>query len=999
MSSLESDLATQADEAPASPGAPTRTRALVRGESVGRYVVLERLGVGGMGEVFAAYDPELDRKIALKLLLPGRADAGASVGPSRLVREAQAMAKLRHRNVITVHDVGTHEGRVFVAMEFVEGGTLADWMAQGRDGRGTPHPWQEVIARFAEAGRGLAAAHAAGLIHRDFKPANVLVGRDGQVQVADFGLVRRASVDDPSVDEPSVGEPDSPPSRDADVAVDSAATLLADASPPSTGSARSHDSLSQRMTQTGAMLGTPAYMAPEQFQRGNVDARADQFGFCVALWEALYGERPFTGESLHALMFAIDRGSIREPADERGVPAPIRRALVRGLAKHPDRRWPDMDALLVALRFDPARVRRRRIALVGTLALMLALAIAKPLLPEGTPPPPPPPPPCLGAADALGDALSPARRTAIADRFGGFEHAWARDVGDRLFPRLDGWVEDWKRSWTDACEDTHVRGEQSTDLLDRRMLCLDRRRRGFVGLVDALIEADEALAKRADSLFDALGTVASCDDAEALLRITPLPDDPAEADAILRAEEAIAGATGEYLAGRYAEARTLLEQQRTLVERLDHAPLSAAFEQLSGDLAIYLDDRAGGEKALERAFVQALAAGDDRLAVKVGRSLAMALTEQDRSKDALRWLDIASALAERNDDDDLLGALALTRSQALANDGDYPGAEAAALRALELLRAGPESSRVGDAYYMLGTAAYRAGRNDEAIERVEQARAAWATKNGPRHPRAAAALGLLGVAARTQGKYADAQRYFEEALAIKVGSFGPDHVEVTDQMMNLAVAMSDQGKLAEAIVLLRRALAIRRAQPGASASEVGRSLVNLAQMLRQAGRLDEALAAIDEGEPLMREAVGDDHPDIATVLNVRAMIELALARPELADRTSREAVRIAEAKLEPDNPALLELHTTAAEAALALDRPAAALAWLDRGSESGELEPEQRARRQFVRAKVLAELDRLDEALPLARAAKTEFETIGGKALARVVEVDRWLARHPSEGP
>jgi serine/threonine protein kinase/tetratricopeptide (TPR) repeat protein len=1004
----EADLATLADAEPPGPGTKTESptssasfgRPLARGDAVGRYIVLERIGVGGMGEVFAAYDPELDRKIAVKLLLPTRRDTQASAGPTRLLREAQAMAKLRHRNVITVHDVGTHEGRVFVAMEFADGGTLADWMARGRDGEGTPHPWPEVIQRFTEAGRGLAAAHAAGLIHRDFKPANVLVDRGGQIQVADFGLVRRADAEETPASSAS-SEPAGEPPPSSSITLDSDATLLAEDRPieaslldRTSGSLRSHDSLALRMTQTGATLGTPAYMAPEQHRGMTIDARADQFGFCVAVWEALYGERPFGGDNMLAIMFAISTGAIREPPNDRGVPSPIRRALTRGLTRDPAQRWPDMDALLVALRWDPSQ-RRRRWMLAGLGAGLLgATALGLLVMPED--PPAELPPACAGVEVAFGNALSPARRDAIAERFGKFEHAWARDVGDRLFPRLDQWAVDWKAAWTDACEDTHVRGTQSEDLLDRRMLCLDRRHRSFVEFVDALALADEELARRTNTSLDELGTVARCNDSEALLRITPLPDDPAQADAILRAEAAVDDASGLYLAGRYPEARALLEPQRDVVTQLDHAPLSAKFDQLDGGLAITLDDREAGEQALQRGFGRALAAGDDELAVDIARSLATALNDLDRPKDALRWLDIATALVERNgDDDETLGELAITRSQSLAHDGDYAGAEVAAQAAyVRLLRTRPDSAKVGDALYLLGTAAYRAGRLDEAIDHVERARTAWTTAIGPRHPRTSAALTLLAAASRSQGNYAAAQGYFEETLAIEVARLGANHIEVTDNMMNLAVSFSDQGKLTEAITLIERVLAIRRAQPEPPATDLGRTLVNLAQMLREAGRLPEAQAAVVEGEALLRSALGEDHPEMVTVIHIRALIDLARGELGDADRAARDAIRIATAELGGEHPSLHELHTTAAEIALARGQPREALKWLEGVANVEPAGSDNRAKWEFALARTLAELDRLDEALPLARTAKTEFEAIGAKTRVELAAVETWLAAH-----
>ncbi|MCA9715618.1 MAG: serine/threonine protein kinase, partial [Myxococcales bacterium] len=254
---LDGTLASPVDRA-------SRGAALARGDVVGRYVVLSTLGAGAMGVVYAAHDPELDRKVALKLLSPGAArDRAASSieARTRLVREAQALAKLSHPNVIAVHDVGEHDGGVWLAMEFVEGVTLTEWLARRRG-------WREVLEVLRAAGRGLAAAHEAKLLHRDFKPDNVMVGRDGRTRVMDLGLARVIEGADEETLELSVSD-----ALGDDARADSAA-------------------LTTTVTRAGALLGTPSYMSPEQFKGQGADTRSDVFSFCVTLWEALYGERP-----------------------------------------------------------------------------------------------------------------------------------------------------------------------------------------------------------------------------------------------------------------------------------------------------------------------------------------------------------------------------------------------------------------------------------------------------------------------------------------------------------------------------------------------------------------------------------------------------------------------------------------------------------------------------------------------------------------------------------
>jgi len=302
---------------------------------IGRFTIVRRIGEGGMGVVYMAYDEELDRRVAVKLLR-GAAD-GESEGSARLVREAQAMARLSHPNVVTVHEVGTFEGQIFVAMEFVAGADLRQWL------KAEPRGWAQTVSCFVQAGQGLAAAHEAGLVHRDFKPDNVLVGDDLRVRVADFGLAHSHGELEPESPRPAA-DPDSEPSAIS-------------------------------LTATGAVLGTPGYMAPEQLQGLATDERADQFSFCVALYEGLYAERPFAGKTVAALAVAIEAGTVRAAPPGSEVPPWLRTALIRGLSADPRGRWPSMQALLAMLSNDPVARRRRRLKL-GALGLSVAAALA-----------------------------------------------------------------------------------------------------------------------------------------------------------------------------------------------------------------------------------------------------------------------------------------------------------------------------------------------------------------------------------------------------------------------------------------------------------------------------------------------------------------------------------------------------------------------------------------------------------------------------------------------
>ncbi|HTJ45089.1 MAG TPA: protein kinase [Kofleriaceae bacterium] len=309
------------------------------GDTIGRYVILARLGAGGMGVVWSAYDPQLDRKVAIKLLRAG-SGVESSEGRARLVREAQAIAQLSHPNVVAVYDVGTAEsGEVYIAMEFVEGETLTTWLARWE------RTWREVLDVFLQAGRGLAAAHAVGLLHRDFKPDNVLVGSDGRVRVTDFGLARSFITHEEK-----------------------------------RGPAPSLAALRVTLTATGTVLGTPRYMAPEQVRGHDTDARSDQFSFCVAMFESLYGKHPLQGDTAAAM---VESGERAEPAPDGPVPASIGKSLARGLELVPVKRWPSMQTLLHELTPPPVRTRERWLV-AGLGGLVLAGAAAATVMATGS---------------------------------------------------------------------------------------------------------------------------------------------------------------------------------------------------------------------------------------------------------------------------------------------------------------------------------------------------------------------------------------------------------------------------------------------------------------------------------------------------------------------------------------------------------------------------------------------------------------------------------------
>jgi len=302
---------------------------------LGRYTVLGTLGRGGMGTVLEAFDPVLDRRVAIKVLRRALDERPRA----RLMREARALARLSHPNVVQVYEAGEADGRAFVAMELVQGRSLREWLQR------RPSPgWRECVGAYLQAGEGLAAAHAAGLVHRDFKPDNAVIDGKGRVRVLDFGLVRQ--------------------SEGLRYGEQARALAGLDPSPRSAS-----------LTRTGVVLGTLAYMPLEQMQGERADARSDQFSFCVALYEALYGVRPFEGRSVYALMLAFRRGKLPPPPRRTRVPEALRKLLLRGLAIDPRQRWPSMGALLDELRASSSVASRRRVWWQFGLAVVVAVVI------------------------------------------------------------------------------------------------------------------------------------------------------------------------------------------------------------------------------------------------------------------------------------------------------------------------------------------------------------------------------------------------------------------------------------------------------------------------------------------------------------------------------------------------------------------------------------------------------------------------------------------------
>jgi hypothetical protein len=608
------------------PALPVSEPTLQPGAKLGRYSILELLGKGGMGAVYAAYDPQLDRRVAIKLLRPDRRlRAGTGELQQRLLREAQAMARLRHPNVLAIHDAVSFEGGVFLAMDLVAGGTLSGWLAKARR---TP---AEVLEVFRQAGEGLAAAHRAGIIHRDFKADNVLVDDSGHVSVTDFGVARFE------------GELPQPNGLDSD-------------SPLS-------------LTRTGAMVGTPAYMSPEQLRGEAADARSDVFGFCVALYEALYGAHPFPAKDLASLRTAIAEGRVQEPLSRHGVPAQVERAILRGLKVDPAQRFQSMDELLRALRITPPR--RARLA-VGAAALVLlagaGLFGVRELEQRRI------------AACRIGDGrlqriFDDGRQQAVREAFtrSGSPSADTafRSMREALLAAVQA-VADGRAA---ACAATLERGEASADLLDRRMQCLDERTQDASALVDALTRADATAVEKAVTAVQQLGDPAACADRLRLLDASPLPRDPASRARISQVREEVAQVAALHRAGSYAEG---LKRSADVVEsarKSGYAPLEAEALFWRGRLLFDGNEQPKAPEALTQAAAAAALARRDDLAAQAESQLVYTLGWAQKTEEALHWAEHARAIVARSGDDPILLA-ELLLARGAAHTKVFQGAEA-----------------------------------------------------------------------------------------------------------------------------------------------------------------------------------------------------------------------------------------------------------------------------------------------------------------------------------
>ncbi|QSQ27723.1 tetratricopeptide repeat protein [Pyxidicoccus parkwayensis] len=968
--------------------------ALAQGSTLSRYVVLERIGRGAMGEVYAAYDPELDRQVALKLLRPeGRHLEELRV---RLLREAQALARLAHPHVVTVHDVGVAGECLFLALELVEGTTLSEWLK-------TPRPWKEVLRVFRDAGSGLAAAHAAGLVHRDFKPGNVLVGNDGRVRVTDFGLARpsnrwlrpRAST------VPRAPEGPGP------------------------------------LTRTGAPVGTPAYMAPEQQQGHGVDARSDQFSFCVALYEALYGVRPFEGSSMEELARSAREGRLRAPERESKAPARVRRAVLRGLLARPEERFPTMDALLAELQPRAQRLRTRIAAWAGAASLVgLTVGYVVAHRDQAR---------CAQEADKLVTVWNPERRERIHAAFLATGKPYAASAWETVASALDTQASAWRSLRTVSC----LASRDATTSTWQTAACLDSRLWHLAAITDVLEKADAQTVQNAPQLVASLEGISACADAPAFA-MRPQPSD-ALRPRVDAARRRLADVRARMEVGNHASALEVTTELLQELKGLDYRPLEGEVLTLHGYLLGLTGKPKEAEDVLYKALWAAEAGRDDETVARVWTLLLWVVGDQmARVDEANRLVHHARAAVER---------LGRERFPAIAMDlhlrmgglmlvqGKLDEAEAEYAQGLELSRktTGPERLRTfyflsglgrvrsrqlraaeslelyqqAQAYALkerqwspehpvlavnlnnIASELYSLGRTEEALATFQRSIALLEAARSKDHPSLAAPLNNLAVLLRREGRLDEARQHYQRALALFERSKGPDHPSTVTALSGLGMVAYDSQQLDEALAYNEQALERIQRGLGAETPRAEMALRNLGLIHLRAGRPDEARKSLTRAVTLLEKENGPDSAVASGAMRDLARVDLAMGAWKAALARCQRTLKLDEATQGADSPDTALDLACLGEVHLGLGTPEEAVPLLERARgihAKSLMDRRDAARVSFLLARALWERrspEARSRALDLAREAHEWLEAQGPRARVELREVMAWQTKHP----
>lgn len=901
-------------------------------EPFGRFSVGRRLGAGAFGEVFAATDPRTDREIAIKVLHT----TSAQPEIDRLRREARAMAQVDHPNLVTVYEVGRHERRDYIAMELVDGPTLKQWGHKHPSDE--PERWRQALALLCAAGRGLAAAHATGLVHRDFKPANVLIAADGTAKVADFGLAKIASE---SSRESGDTQPDAP-----------------------------IDLSEHTLTRTGAVMGTPRYMAPEQHMGKKVDARSDQFSFGVTAWELLHGQPPFAGRTRAMLLDAIAAGHVREPSDRR-VPAGVNAALRRAMSAAAIERFASMNALLEAIEHAARPPRRWWPWLAGVGAVAATAAAVVWWSPNATSKPEacPAEPVEARASELWNETQQQALHAALSST----EVPYAAETSRTIDTSMGNFVERWTRARQDACAAVRIEGTATEATFDGWLSCLDETHAQGRAVVDTFTsgELDPKLAERAVRVVDQLPDPRHC------LRRTKSRDADPTRTAELRGQ--LARARTRYQAGHYEVASEAAAQ-------ITEAATEAKFETLRGDalellaLAKSAHSHGTGLDSLQLAYDIALSLDDGESAARRAAIATMQyLAEQpDLSEQWLRHADTALARAD-GVSVEVRAHVERSRCRLLEAGRKLDAALAACRRASAILQGDPSSNprQRWSARLDTSNVLRTMGKEAEAVELLSALRAEAIERYGPEHPSVggttmnmANSLEALGEPERAATMHEQAQRVFEV-------SYGPNHPWVVSALLNRGRLWSDRDP-PRAIELFEQGLEKCGDRRDARTLRILRMLANAH---RKHGQFDRAEALLARAKILQEEVLPPDHPDRWFTVHILGMLATDRGQLEKAERLFGEALDVIGEEATPERATIL-MHT--ARVLLERDRPAEALR---RAAESERIHASRNVAPQ-TRASNLVYLCRAQLALGRHEAARSCVE-LGEQTIARAHDAEK----------
>ncbi len=836
---------------------------------IGRYRIAGRIGSGGMGQVFRGYDPRLERPVAIKVLQGGRAGAAVHLDSEALLREARALASVSHPNVVEVFEVGTEAEQVFIAMELVDGTTLGHWVADERPS------WVEIVRAYLQAGEGLQAAHDAGVVHRDFKPSNALMARDGRVRVLDFGLAEQSA--------PRTGD------------------LLPD-----------------------SIAGTPAYMAPECLRGRAATPQSDQFSFCVALWHSLFGGRPFAADTAHGMRRAAEGQRLVRP-QKTPVPKRIIDALVRGLSTKPSDRWPSMSALLGEMRVPvkPKGPLRAVVFATGWIGWKVAAgAILLAMFPT------------LGDADPC-EALnsrrdgdwSISRQLATQSAFNRHDRSkqWPA-FNETVKAQMDGLAD----AYTQACEGRRV-GEARIEF-DSELACLRRRYLSLAGLVEAAPTADETQLGRIEAAVHhgaSEGPCAGVGPAEVLppRLVAAVSDADAQLAevAVLRTED------------RYDEAAELLDELATTALQLRYEPLQARIASSRADVERVRGDTQASEEALVSAYQLAVGLADHELAMSASARLTELIgVERSRPLEALEWARHSEAAAQRLGRPEPQAHLWMVLGNVYFNAGQHEQAAELFRNAAAAMQDDPTRSareRI-ESLRKLGGVYLHLEMREDARQAFATAMEIAVAEDGPHAHNVAALAFNRGL---TTVDPAESAALFERSSRI-YGELWDDHPDLGDALYRWGRALADMGRPQDAEEKMRSGIAMLARGIGEAHPYVLDCRTSVVKLLLDQERYEAAFELAVSVHADAQAKMGDAHPVTAGARQLVGASLDGLGDVEAARAAFEDAARMSRESPEPDMRMVLRTEASLAEFRARNGEPEAGRAQLEKAaSEATEV--------------------------------------------------------------